>query len=161
SEIQRTRYPRLTSEVDSILARAWFKVGDSEQASRYAKGAVDKSVKNEITKPLIDAYQVLYQTANQRGAYQSALSYHEKYAIADKGYLNDTSGGALAYQMVNQQVLDRKREVDGLNEKNQRLRLEQQVAEKTQETQHLYILLLLLVIAFITLWTYRLKRSQL
>jgi diguanylate cyclase (GGDEF)-like protein len=161
AEIQRTRYPRLTSEVDSILARALFKVGEDDQAARYAKGAVDKSVKNEITKPLIDAYQVLYQTASQRGDYQSALVYHEKYAVADKGYLNDTSARALAYQMVNQQVLDRKREVDGLNEKNQRLRLEQQVAEKTQETQHLYILLLLLVIAFITLWTYRLKRSQL
>jgi diguanylate cyclase (GGDEF)-like protein len=151
----------LTSEVDSILARAWVKSGDLDQATRYALSAVDKSVKNEITKPLVDAYQVLYEIASRRSDFQTALAYHEKYAAADKGYLGETSTRALAFQMVNQQVLDKKRQVDELSEKNQLLRLSQQVSEKSGEAERLYILLLLLVIGFITLWTYRLKRSQL
>ncbi len=161
AEIQRTRYGRLTSEVDSILARAWFKSGDLDQATRYALSAVDKSVRDEITKPLVDAYQVLYEIARSRSDFQAALTYHEKYAAADKGYLGETSTRALAFQMVNQQVLDKKRLVDELSEKNQLLRLNQQVSEKSGEAERLYILLLLLVIGFIILWTYRLKRSQL
>jgi diguanylate cyclase (GGDEF)-like protein len=161
AEIQGTSYNRLTSEVDSILARAWFKSGDLDQATRYALSAVDKSIRNEITKPLVDAYQVLYEIARSRSDFQTALTYHEKYAAADKGYLGETSTRALAYQMVNQQVLDKKRLVDELSEKNQLLRLSQTVSEKSEEAERLYILLLLLVIGFIVLWTYRLKRSQL
>ena len=41
---------------------------------------------------------MLYQVAQQEGDYQSALAYHEKFAAADKGYLNDISAKALAYQ---------------------------------------------------------------
>ena len=159
-EVQRTQYSRLTSEVDSILARAFLKAGDDAQAKHYAEIAVAKSVKDAFTKPLVDAYQVLYTIARQHGDFESALGYHEQYTAADKGYLSDTSSRALAYQMVSQQVLTKKRQVDVLHEKNQLLQLEQQVAAKSEETQRLSILLLLLVIAFITLWTFRIKRSQ-
>jgi len=159
--IQKAAYSRLTSEVDSILARAYLDSGDLDQAARYGRSAVDKSVKDETTKPLVDAYQVLYQIADRRGDYHSALAYHEKYSAADKGYLGETSARALAFQMVNQHIQDKKRQLDELSEKNQLLLLQHQVSEKSEEAERLYILLLLLVIAFITLWTYRLKRSQL
>ena len=160
-ETQRTNYRRLTSEFDSILARAYLKDGDLDQAQQFAQSAIDKAVKNEITKPLADAYQVLYEVARQRGAFADALSYHEKYAAADKGYLNDTSARTLAFQMVNQQVLDKKRQIDALNEKNQVLQLQQKVDAKSAETERLYILLLISGIAFIALWAYKTKRSQL
>jgi diguanylate cyclase (GGDEF)-like protein len=160
-EIERTGYGRLTSEVDSILARAFLRSGDLDQATRYGHSAVDKAAKGEITKPLVDAYQVLYEIAERRSDFQSALAYHEKYAAADKSYLGETSTRAFAFQMVNQHMLDKKRQLDELSERNQLLQLEHQVSAKSEEAERLYILLLLLVIAFITLWTYRLKRSQL
>ena len=160
-EAQHTNYRRLTSEFDSILARAYLKNGDLDQAQQYAQSAVDKAVKNEITKPLADAYQVLYEVAKRRGRFDDALAFHEKYAAADKGYLNDTSARTLAFQMVNQQVLDKKRQIDALNEKNQVLQLQQKVDAKSAETERLYILLLLSGIAFIALWAYKTKRSQL
>jgi diguanylate cyclase (GGDEF)-like protein len=160
-DVQRTNYPRLMSEFDSVLAQAYWKSGDNEQAQQFALNAIDKSVKNEITKPLVDAYQVLYQIAQQRGDYQTALAYHEKFATADKGYLTDTSARALAYQMVTQQVLAKKREVDALNEKNQVLQLKQQVDAKSAETDRLYILLLIAVLGSIALWAWKTKRSQL
>ena len=159
-DIQRTQYARLTSEVDSIIARAEFKLADLAKARQYATEAVRKSVRNDITKPLVDAYQVLYEVAEKEQDFRAALDYHERFAAADKGYLNDTTARALAYQMISQQVIDKKRQVDALRERNQMLQLQQQVTEKSQETQRLYILLLLLVIAFIVLWTYRIKRSQ-
>jgi diguanylate cyclase (GGDEF)-like protein len=160
-EAQHTNYRRLTSEFDSILARAYLKNSDLDQAQQYAQSAVEKAVKNEITKPLADAYQVLYEVAKQRGKFDDALGYHEKYAAADKGYLNDVGARTLAYQMVNQQVLDKKRQIDVLNEKNHVLQLQQEVDTKSKETERLYILLLVSGIAFIALWAYKTKRSQL
>jgi diguanylate cyclase (GGDEF)-like protein len=160
-DAQGTQPRRLTSEFDSMLARAYFEIGDMAQARRYARSSVDKSIRNEITKPLVDAYQVLYQVAKQEGDHRSALTYYEQYAAADKGYLNEATAKALAYQMVNQQVLLKKRQIDGLTEKNQVLRLQQEVAAKSVETERLYVLLLASILGFIVLWGYRTKRSQL
>jgi diguanylate cyclase (GGDEF)-like protein len=157
----RTHYPPLIAQFDAIAARAYLKLGDLDLAREHAKSALDHEIKNEITKSRTDAYEVLYEVAKQQGDLETALAYHEKYAAADKGYLNDTSARTLAFQMVNQQVLDKKRQIDALNEKNERLQLRQQVDVKTAETARLYILLLIVVLASIAFWAYKTKRSQL
>ncbi|HSE11425.1 MAG TPA: tetratricopeptide repeat-containing diguanylate cyclase [Rudaea sp.] len=160
ADVQRTHSARAGSEFHSILARCYLIEGDLARARKYALSAVEKSIRNEPSKPLVDAYEVLARVCQIQGDYRSALEYHEKYAAADKHYLSDTGAQALAFQMVKQQVIGKKREVDTLSEKNQLLQLQRQVAEKSEESERLYILLLLLVIASITLWTYRVKRSQ-
>ena len=160
-EARRTHYAVLMAEFDSILAKAHLKVGDLAQARQYAQRAIDESTKNDVIKPVVDAYEVLYEAAKRGGDAAAALAYHEKYAAADKGYLTDTTAKTLAYQMVNQQVLDKKRQIQALTETNQVLQLQQQVAEKSEETERLYLLLLGSMLGFIVLWAYRTKRSQL
>jgi diguanylate cyclase (GGDEF)-like protein len=160
-EVRRTHYAELISTFDSMLARASWTTGDAQAARVYANDAVAESIKGEYSEALVDAYQVLYEVSKQQGAYADALAYHEKYAAADKGYLNDTSARALAYQMVSQQVLDKKRQIDALNEKNQMLELRRTVDAKSAEATRLYMLLLLIVLASIALWAYRTKRAQL
>jgi len=160
-EVRRTHYAELISTFDSMLARASWKAGDALAARGYATDAIAESIKGEYSEALVDAYQVLYEISKQEGAYADALAYHEKYATADKGYLNDTSARALAYQMVSQQVLDKKRQIDALNEKNQVLELRRTVDAKSAEATRLYMLLLLVVLASIALWAYRTKRAQL
>lgn len=159
-EAQHTHYALLMAEFDSILAKAYWKTGDSALARQYAQRAIDESTKNDVIKPVVDAYQVLYEVAKKAGDAAAALAYHEKYAAADKGYLTDTTAKTLAYQMVNQQVLDKKHQIDALTETNQVLQLQQQVAAKSEETERLYVLLLGSVLGFIVLWAYRTKRSQ-
>ena len=160
AELQNTHSARAGSEFHSILARAYLAVGDAANARKYALSAVDKSIRNEPSKPLVEAYAVLSSVAEAAHDYRAALEYHEKYTAADRSYLDDTTARALAYQMVNQQVVDKKRQLEALGERNQLLRLQQQILEKSEETARLYILLLLLVIGFVVLWTYRIKRSQ-
>ena len=104
---------------------------------------------------------MLYLISKQQGDLDAALTYHEKYVAADKGYLNDVSAKALAYQTVKQQVLAKKQQIDTLNKQNQILTLQQTLAKKATETSRLYIVLLLVVLASIALWTYKIKRSQL
>ena len=159
-ELQATNSARVRSEFHSILARAYLMSGDLRQAREYARSAVDLGIREEASRPLVDAYAVLAEVAKRDGDFKSALEWHEQYTNAERQYLGTTRAQALAYQMVNQHVIDKRREVERLQKENQLLQLRERVVIQSEETQHLYILLLLLVIGFVALWSYRLKRSQ-
>jgi diguanylate cyclase (GGDEF)-like protein len=161
ADVQRIGYPELISDFDSSLAQAYWNEGDITLAKQYAQAAVDKGVKHEFTKSLTNAYELLYLIAKKQGDLDAALIYHEKYMAADKGYLNDVSAKALAFQTVRQQVVAKKLQIDALNKQNQILQLQQSLDKKASETSRLYIILLLVVLAFIAFWSYRIKRSQL
>jgi diguanylate cyclase (GGDEF)-like protein len=161
TDVRRSQYPRLISQFDASLAEAYWQVGDLVQAQQFALDAVQGSIRNEYTEPLTTAYKVLYQIQKKQGDLDAALIYHEKYMAADKGYLNEVSAKALAFQVVNQQVLAKKLQIDTLNKQNQILQLQQALGTKAIETNRLYITLLLTILAFIAFWAYRLKRSQL
>jgi diguanylate cyclase (GGDEF)-like protein len=161
ADVQRTRYGRLISQFDALLAQAYFSEGELTRAQQSATDAVSDSVKNEYTEPLTTAYRLLYLIARNQDDLGAALSYHEKYMEADKGYLNEVSAKALAYETVKQHVLAKKLEIDTLSKQNQILELQQALGKKAAVTSRLYIILLLTVLASIAMWTYRVKRSQL
>ncbi|TCV94828.1 diguanylate cyclase (GGDEF)-like protein [Luteibacter rhizovicinus] len=160
-DVLRDQYPSLTSKYNALLAQAYFKEGDTNTARGYALDAVDGAIKDEFTEPLSIAYEVLYLIEKQRGDLHAALAYHEQFLTADKGYLNDISARSIAYQIVQQQVLAKKLQVEGLNKQNQILQLQQALDRKAVETSRLYIALLLTALASIALILYRLKRSEL
>ncbi|MGB3748095.1 MAG: GGDEF domain-containing protein [Rhodanobacter sp.] len=156
-----THYPRLISEVNVVLAQAYWQTGDVDRAEQAALAAAAAAIKNEYTEPLTLAYQLLYQIEKQRGNFAKALDYHEKYMVADKGYLNAVSAKALAYQTVKQQVLAKKLQIDTLAKQNKILQLQQALGKKAVEASRLWIILLLLLLGFIGFVAYRIKRSQL
>ena len=160
-DVVKTRYPPAVSSIDSALAVAYWKTGNADSANAYAHRAISDGVKHEITEALVDAYRVLYEVAKSSGDTAAALSWHEKYAVADKGYLNDASTRALAYQMVKQQVQEKKQQIEALNKKNQVLQLQQTLSAKNVVAGRLWIALLMTVLASIVLYAYRTKRSQL
>lgn len=160
-EIQATRYPRLTTEVDVLLAQAFFSSGDAAQAKAYALRVVDKRVATAVTDPLVSAYKLLYQIAQQAGDERTALSYHEKYAEADRKNIDDVSARSLAYQMVRHQSIANRLQIETLNKQNQVLQLEQQLGAKAAEASRLYIALLVAGLLMVFLWALLTKRRQL
>jgi diguanylate cyclase (GGDEF)-like protein len=161
ASVSNTHYAALIAEFNSVLAEAFWKSGKLAPAKQYALMAIRSDIKKGYTESLTISYRLLYEIAKQQGDLAEALSYHEEYMAADKGYLNVVSAKALAYQTVNQQVLAKKQQVDALSKQNQILTLQQSLDRKAAETSRLYIILLLTVLAFIALLTYRIKRSQL
>jgi len=161
AEVLHIGYPELISQFDSLLAQAYWNEGELTLAQQYALAAVDGGLKHEFTKSRTSAYELLYLISKKQGDVDAALTYHEKYMAADKGYLNEVSAKALAFQTVKQQVLAKKLQIDTLNKQNQILTLQQKLAKKATETSRLYIVLLVLLLASIALWTYKIKRSQL
>jgi diguanylate cyclase (GGDEF)-like protein len=143
------------------LAQAHEKLGSDESAEKAALAAVAMSSPNDISELLKDAYEVLYRVEKKRGNAGTALSYYERYVAQDKGYLNDISARALAYEVARQHLLVQQLETEGLTKQNNILRLQQALNTKAVETGRLYIALLLLILASIAYWLFRLKRSQL
>jgi len=161
AQVLHDQYAPVVTGFDAQLAKAWLMKGDIAQAREFAQGTIAAGGRSGLTKPLSAAYDVLYRIEKARGNFQSALEWHEKYLQADKGYLNDVSAKALAYQTVKQQVQAKKLQVDALSKQNQILQLQQALDRKAAETSRLYIVLLLGGLAFIAFWAYRIKRSQL
>lgn len=159
--LRALNYPALLAEYDATLAQAYLQLGDLANARRFGLSAVAGSIRDEFTDPRRLAYGVLYQVEQRLGNAQAALGYHEKYMAADKAYLDDVSARSLAFQIVDQQLLARKSEVDSLNKQNEILRLTGALDRKEVETGRLYIFVLLASLAAIVWLVLWLRRSQL
>ncbi|WP_445144862.1 GGDEF domain-containing protein [Dyella sp. Tek66A03] len=161
AEVEGYHYPALMEFFNILLAKGYLKQGDLDKTRKFALATIANGVENEYSEPLSQAYDLLYRLETQQGNMRAALTYHEKFMAADKGYLNDVSARALAYQTVKQQLLANKLQVDTLNKQNKILQLQRELDHKAVENGRLYIALLLMFLASIALWLYRLKRSQL
>ena len=161
-ETRATRYRRLIAEYDAWLARAYENQGQPATARQFALRVVaDASSQNEYTEPMVNAYRLLYQLALEQSDIKSALAYHEQYAAADKGYLDDVSARQIAYERAKHEAAANRLQIDALNKQNEVLQLQQQLGKKAVETSRLYIALLIVMAVFIGLFAYRTKRSQL
>jgi diguanylate cyclase (GGDEF)-like protein len=159
--IHASQYHYQMQTYQSELAQAYWKLGDGSTAHKAALAAIALSDPSDISESLRDAYEVLYHIEKKHGNAVAALAYYEHYVAQDKGYLNDISARALAYQMAQQHVLVQKLETERLSKQNNILRLQQALGIKAVETGRLYIALLLVVLVSIVFWLFRLKRSQL
>jgi diguanylate cyclase (GGDEF)-like protein len=160
-EVLQSKFRRLVSRYESLLATAYQKKGDVAAAHQLAARTLDSATPNEVSQPLVVAYHILYEQARQAGDYKAALEYHERYAAMDKGYLDVTTARQLAYQRVAHESVASKFQIETLNKENHVLQLEQALGAKAVENSRLYISLLLMVMVFIALWAYRTKRLQL
>jgi diguanylate cyclase (GGDEF)-like protein len=160
-EAVQTHYRHLISRFESLLAEAYQKKGNFAAARQFALRTIASAVPNEVTEPLVVAYRLLYEQARQTGDYKSALEYHEKYAAADKGYLDVTTARQLAYQRVAHESVASRLQIEALNKENHVLQLEQALGAKAVENSRLYIMLLLMIVGFVGFWAYRTKRLQL
>jgi diguanylate cyclase (GGDEF)-like protein len=152
--------PQLLS-AQVMRARAYAMLGRDNEAVTAALAAVAMGRPDTTSEVLRDAYEVLYRIEKKRGETAAALDFHEHYMAQDKGYLNDVSAQAIAFQTVQQQVLTRKLETEELGKQNSILLLQQALDTKAVEASRLYIALLLSLLASIAFWLYRIKRSQL
>lgn len=151
--------PAVAADLHALLARCYLALHDAARARAEAMLALG-TVTEGHSPARVEALDVLWRVAREQGDYRGALEDHEQFVAADRRHVDDTRARAVAYQLVRQRVVERKGELDALDEKNQMLRLQQQVIEKSVESTRLYILLLLLVIGFFALWTSRVRRSQ-
>ncbi len=159
-DVQETRYPHLIAQVDVVLAQAQWNLHNLAQARTYALRAIERRITGQATEPTVAAYYLLYKIAQQQDDVRGALSYHEKFAEADRQNFDDVSARSLAYQMARHQSIANKLQIDALNKQNQVLQLQQDLGAKAAETSRLYIAMLVAGLLLVFLWAFYTKRRQ-
>lgn len=160
SEAESTKYPRLISEMHSMLAEYQLKSDELNQAEYHANIAVKESAGIPFSPSLVVAEKTLYEISLRRKDTAAAFEHYKKYADADKAYLTDVKARELAYQLVKHETLQKNQTIALLNKKNQVLQLEQTVAKQKAHYGALLVILLAVLLAIIVLWAYRTKRMQ-
>jgi diguanylate cyclase (GGDEF)-like protein len=153
-------FPHILS-AQTERAEAYAKLGDDSDARKAALAALAMSHPDDISAWLMMVYEVLYKVEKKQGHSAAALAYYEQYVKQNKGYLDDVSAKALAYEVAQQHMLAQKLETETLSKQNNILRLQQALDKKAVETSRLYIVLMAVALVSIIFWLFRLKRSQL
>jgi diguanylate cyclase (GGDEF)-like protein len=160
-DVEKTGYPVLVAEYLSMLAEYRLKMSDVQAAERHARAAVAQGDSISGSLSLVVAHRVLYEIANIRGNSVAALEQYKKYAEADKAYLNEIKTRELAYQLVRQQILQKTQQISLLDQENQVLQLQRKVDQQAAQNTRLIVILLVLLVASIGYWAFKIKRVQL
>ena len=158
--VTATGYPLVISEYHAMLASMYLKLGDMRTAKAHANEAVERGA-GMTSLPLVVAYKSLYEIAEKQGDSEGALVHYRQYADADKAYLNDVKTRQLAYQIVRQQILQKTQQISMLDQENQVLLLQRKVDQQAAQNTRLIVILLVLLIASIGYWAFKIKRVQL
>jgi len=161
SDVEATRYPRLIGEVHALLAQYLLEDENLVGAEQHAKAAVAYASDIAYSQPLVMAYHTLYDVSQRKGDAQVALNYFRKYAEADKAYLNEVKARELAYQIVRQETLQKSQQISVLDQENQVLQLQRKVDQQAAQNTRLIVILLVLLVASIGYWAFKIKRVQL
>ena len=160
-DVVKTRYRRMISEYDSLLAQAYRGKSAAPMARKMALDAIQNTDADQFTEPLADAYSVLYELAKDQGDFKSALAFHEQYAAANRGYLDDESARHLAFQSVSRETSANQLEFEAQSEQSRESRLQRELNAKGTETTRLYVTMLVLIVVFVGFWVYRARHSSL
>jgi hypothetical protein len=160
-DVIRSGYRRMISEYDSLLAQAYRGKSAAPMARKMALEAIQNADANQFTEPLADAYSVLYELAKDQGDFKSALAFHEQYAAANRGYLDDDRARHLAYQSVSRESSANQLQIEEQSEQNRESRLRRELDAKAAETTRLYVTMLVLVALFSGFWIYWARRTNL
>lgn len=160
-DVVKSGYRRMISEYDSLLAQAYRGKSAPPMARKMALEAIQNTDANQFTEPLADAYSVLYELAKDQGDFASALVFHERYAAANRGYLDDQHARSLAFQSVSRETSANQLELEAQSEQNRESQLQRELNAKGAETTRLYVTLLVLIVAFPGFWVYQARRSNL
>ncbi len=159
-EVKKTAYPRVIAEYLIVYARANWLAKQRGEAIELAEQVIDLSVDSDFIQAKVLAYALLYEIEKAAGNFKVALEFYEKYSEADKAQINEILAQEMAYQIVEHQTAEKEQEIKLLNEQNKVLQLEQDLAKKDATNNRLVLALVIVLLATLAFWTYRIKRHQ-
>ena len=160
-EIMKTGFHAHINSLHILMAMAYLGEGNNNLARKWAQATLTAMPPDSVNWKAQAAYKILYQVEEHDGQYAAALASYKKYIAQYRKEMSDTKAQALAYQIVQQEVLAKRLKLAELSKQNRILQLRQTLDRKTSETNRLYITLLLLALASIVFWAWRIKHSQL
>ncbi len=160
AEIDATRYAYLRAERSVRLANAYLALGDQRAALAHAQNAIEATRPETDPEPLAAAWRLVAEIAEQRGDYEQAHAALKRHSGIARAHADEASRRALAYQMALHRTQLQTLQIEGLNQQNQLLRLNQDVASSAASNARLWTLLLLSALIYALIWGWRSRRMR-
>lgn len=159
-DFEATGYPTLIALTHAMIADYRLQHGDVAGARAQAERAHAMQQVEPHSLPIITAHRVLYEVAKRRGDLATALVEHEHYAAADKARLDEIKAREVAIQLGRLELTAKNQAIALLNERNQVLQLQQQVARTDMWNARLGIALLAVFALALAAWGWRGRQLQ-
>lgn len=159
-EINKTHYQFLILESNSLLAQAYLKTDDFGSAQKYALTVTNNQNMSDYPKAAMNSYKVLSVVEKSNKNYDSAFAYQDKYIKSKESLFEQTKAKQLAVESAKHRAVERDNEISLLNQQNQILQLEQNLAKEEAVANRWIISLLILSVSLMVLWLFYIKRSQ-
>jgi len=160
NEIDRTQSKNLIGLKDMLLAKAYAYTHQYDLAIEYANKAIEGSHKSGNTKQLLEALIVIKDDAIRRQNFQQAYDLMQQINQSEREVFNESKAKQMAYMTVMHSNLAKQLEIQNLRQNNQVLALENKLVEESSTKQQLIMLLVLSLLMFLVVWTYKIKRKH-
>ena len=158
--IESTRYPRLTSEAYALDAEMLLEAGRVAAAERQARHALVLAKDSPTSLPVAMAEKVLYEVHRRRGEAGAALEHLQRHVAANRALAEESRIKELAFRTVQHETLQREQALRLMTERNRVLDLEARVAKAESRNALLVAGLMLLALAGMAAWGWRLRRQE-
>lgn len=155
AQVQATRYKRLISEFDTLLAQIYAEKGQLIKAAEHAQLVISNSPGNLSTLPKVTALKLLAELEKVQRNYQQALDYHEQYVAAFTAYMDDKSAQQMAYHTAHSEILAQNQKIALLDKDNQLLQYEQTSLKHQAAFNKLLIIALAVLVFGLAVMAYR------
>lgn len=159
-KVNNTYLPMLLAMMNNVLAKAYFQLDDIDEAKKYLADALEQNKHNTGVQRTMNSYELLYKIAEQEQNLPLAYQYFKKFSALNKAYLDENHGKHLAFQLAEHDALEKESQIKLLNEKNNLLVSNQDLASAEIANTQLAIIVLVLVIILLVVWGTRLYQAH-
>lgn len=160
ADVESTGYPPLLEEYYALMSKVFYLRGEHEKAKEYAQKVLgeEKNTGYAVISD-IDAYEVLYQIAEEQEKYEEALELYKAYSKAKSLNLSSMSKKMLSIHKAQQDSLIKSNQIMLLDAENSLLKAKAQLAKEEDNIRKLIYLVLFMASLVIAFWLYK-KRSH-
>ncbi|MEZ5470816.1 MAG: GGDEF domain-containing protein [Marinicella sp.] len=158
--IMSTQYKNIIVFKDSLMARILEQLNRKEEAVEYAKRALEGTITLGNSQQKIDALKVLYNYYESIGDYQQANTYLLEKNLTEIKYYSDKQEKLMAYQTIKHDSLAKQHQIKTLNQQNEVLMLEKELAVKSKANQLLLTYLFGSLVILLLYIGYRIRKQQ-
>ncbi|MDF3126997.1 GGDEF domain-containing protein [Rheinheimera sp. 1928-s] len=155
NQVESTRYYSLILKFDSVLAQAYYGLGQVDLAKEHAIKVTDALKQDRSSLVAAETFAVLHQIAKTEKDYQQALEYHEQYTAAFTAYMDDKSAQQMAYHTAHSEILAQNQKIALLDKDNQLLQYEQTALKHQATFNKLLIVALVALVLGLAFMAYR------
>lgn len=158
--ITATQYKNLIVFTDSLMSRTLEQLGRKEEAVEYAARALEGTISLGDSQQKIDALNVLYNFNHEKGDYKKANDYLIEKNKTEIKFYTDKQDKLMAYQTIKHDNLAKVNQIEFLNQQNNMLSLENELAKKSKSNQLLLSYFFASLAVLLLYIGYRIKKKQ-